>query len=147
MCSSLRWLAVSVFVTLMAVSPVLADVSTGPNPDLQLTVATPGPAPLTALQPASTAAADATALQLRPVQIARTPFNTLSTTTLLPAGTQAVGFRMSGQRADAGMGRRIHWAIAGAAIGAIVGAIDDDPLGKAAIGAVVGFGLSYVVRR
>src|SRR5438067_708809 len=147
MCSSLRWLTVSVLATLVIVSPVLADVSTGPNPDLQLTVTAPGAAPLTALQPASTASADATALQLRPVQIARAPFNTLSTTTLLPAGTQSVGFQMSGQRADAGMSRRVHWAIAGAAIGAIVGAIDTDPLGKAAIGAVVGFGLSYVVRR
>jgi hypothetical protein len=45
------------------------------------------------------------------------------------------------------MSRHVQWAIAGAAIGAIVGVIDDDPLGKALIGGAVGFGLSFVVRR
>jgi hypothetical protein len=148
MCSSLRWLAASVFAALMIISPVLAaDTRTISSTDLRVTVMAPGVPSLTALQPASTTRAAAASLQLAPVQIASVPFNTLSTATLLPVETQAVGFRMSGRRASGGMDHHITWLIGGACIGAIVGAIDSDPIGKAVIGGAVGFGLSYVVER
>jgi hypothetical protein len=148
MCSSLRWLAASAFAALIVVSPVLAaDAPTTSSADLRVTVMAPGVPPLTALQPPSTTTAAATPLQLAPVQMARVPFNTLSTATLLPVETQAVGFRMSGRRASGGMDHHITWLIGGACIGAIVGLIDSDVVGKAAIGAGLGFGLSYVVQR
>ena len=104
----------------------------------------PGAPALTALN-APAATADPTALELRPVQMASVPFNTLSTATLLPAKSQAVGFQMSSRHF--GGNRHLTYAIAGAAIGAIAGAIGSDPAGKALIGAAVGFGLSYAVSR
>jgi hypothetical protein len=103
------------------------------------------PAPvLTALEPAAPAAASTPTLELRPVRMASAPLYTLSGASLLPAESQAVGFRTS-NRAGGGMSRHVQWMIGGAVIGLIVGAVDGDPLGKAVIGGAIGFGLSYVV--
>jgi hypothetical protein len=142
----IRYFLGSAAVVLLSVSTALAaDDSASSNSSTWQAVSAPAPV-LTALDSARPAA-EPPALQLRPVQLARAPIYTLSSSTLLPAGAPAIGFQTSARRARGGMNRRVQWAIAGAAIGAIVGAIDDDPLGKALIGGVVGFGLSYVVRR
>jgi hypothetical protein len=140
-----RYLLGSTAVILLSISTALAsDNSVSSNPSEWQAVSAPAPV-LTALNPAQPTAASQP-LQLRPVQLARAPIYTLSNAALLPAGTQTIGFQRSGNSAR-GMSRPVQWAIAGAAIGAIVGAIDDDPLGKALIGGVVGFGLAYVIRR
>jgi hypothetical protein len=146
MFSSLRWLAASAFAVLIVVSPGLAVAAPANSAsNTHLAVTAPGAPDLPALQPASTAAPSA-ALELRPVQMASVPFNTLSTATLLPAETPAVGYRLSGQRAS-GIDQHLQWTIAGACIGAIVGLVDRDVVSMAAIGAGLGFGLSYVVAR
>jgi len=140
-----RYLLGSSTVILLSVSTALAaGSSTSSSPSEWQAISTPAPV-LTALNPAQPTA-DAQPLQLRPVQMARAPIYTLSNATLIPAGTQTIGFQRLGNRAG-GMNRSVQWAIAGAAIGAIIGVIGNDPLDKALIGGAVGFGLSYVVRR
>jgi len=130
---------------LLSISTALAAGSSTPsNPSEWQAISAPAPV-LTALNTAP-AATDPQALQLRPVQMARAPIYTLSNATLIPAGTQTIGFQRSGNHVG-GMNRSVQWAIGGAAIGAIIGAIGNDPVGKALIGGAVGFGLSYVVRR
>jgi len=145
MCRWIRWFTLSVFAALMAVPPVLAANEQAPAArDAQLTLTTPAAAPLPALQPVTTAAAEKPALQLRPVLATRAPFESDWNTTLVSVSSQSLGLQASRAR---GTNDHVRWAIAGAAIGAIIGAVDDDPLGKALIGGAVGFGLSYVVRR
>jgi hypothetical protein len=78
----------------------------------------------------------------KPVLTARVPFTTVWNSTLLSANSQAMGLQVS-----RGANNHVRWTIVGAAVGAIVGAIADDPLRDAAIGAAVGFGGSYVMRR
>jgi len=141
----LRWSILSVFAALMAVSPVLA--ANEPAPDSKgpaLTLPTPAAVQLPARQPVTTAAADRSTLQLKPVLTARVPFETAWNTTVLSANSQAMGLQSS--RAG-GTSKPIRWAIAGAAVGAIVGAVAGDPLTDAAIGGVVGFGAAYVMHR
>jgi hypothetical protein len=140
-----RYLLGSTVAILLSVSTALAaDRAASSNPSEWQAVSAPAPV-LTALNPTAPAT-EQQALQLRPVHLARAPSYTLSNAVLLPAGTQTIGFQRSANRAG-GMSRSVQWAIAGAAIGAIVGLIDEDPLGKALIGGAVGFGLSYVIRR
>jgi len=140
-----RYLLGSTAAILLTVSTAMAaDGSSSSQTGEWQAVNSPAPV-LSALHTAPPTT-DSQTLQLRPVQIARTPIYTLSDATLLPAGTQTIGFQRSGNGVG-GMNRSVQWAVAGAAIGAIVGLIDDDPFGKALIGGAVGFGLSYVVRR
>jgi hypothetical protein len=120
-----RWYILSVFAALTLASPVLAasDRSTG-APDRAAKVSGPAaPAP-------------------KPVLTAKAPFSTVWNSTVLSTNSKAMGLQ-----ASRGANNHMRWTIAGAAIGAIVGAIADDPLRDAAIGAAVGLGGSYVMRR
>src|SRR3989442_6174464 len=84
MCRWIRWFTLSVFAALMAVPPVLAANEQAPAArDAQLTLTTPAAAPLPALQPVTTAAAEKPALQLRPVLATRAPFESDWNTTLV----------------------------------------------------------------
>ena len=137
-----HWLAGAALAALLSVTPALASGHrTLPSAEAQVQVVLPPAQPLTAL---GAAPLSAEAGQLRSYQMARAPVGTLSNATLLPATSQAVGFQVS--KADGGQHRLLTWAAAGAAIGAIWGLIDEDPVEKALIGGVVGAGLSFVVR-
>lgn len=132
MSSWLRWLALCVFVTLFTMVPAFAATEPA-APAGQLELAAPAP------QSAETPIG-----QLQPVRLVKAPSYTLTTPTLLAAGSQPFGqvTRQAGTRGQ----RAIQWALIGAAIGLAWGLIDDDPVEKALIGGVVGFGLSYIVR-
>src|SRR5207249_1868120 len=111
-----RYLLGSVAMILLSISAALAaDPSGTAGSDSWRAVSPPAPA-LTALGPASVAMPAPTAPALRPVRLARAPLYTLSTASLLPAESQAIGFRTSGNRAGGGMSHHVQWAIAGAAI-------------------------------
>jgi len=135
----LRWAAISLFAVLVAVSPALAATDTPQSfNDLKLTL----PAPT--VQPGSSGAVNPTELQLPPMQLASVPAYTGFDTTLLATQTQPL---LQLERQQGGMNRHVQWAIYGAAIGLIVGLIDEDPIEKGLIGGVVGFGLSFVIAR
>ncbi len=78
------------------------------------------------------------------MQLASVPAYTGFDTTLLATQTQPL---LQLERQQGGMNRHVQWAIYGAAIGLIVGLIDEDPIEKGLIGGVVGFGLSFVIAR
>jgi hypothetical protein len=139
------WFTLSVFATLMAMSPVLAANEQAPSAsDAQLALTPPPVVQVPALQPVTTTAADKSTLQLKPELTARAPFEAVWNSTLLAASSQSMGLQASRAR---GTNDHIRWTIAGAVVGAIVGAVAGDPLTDAAIGAAVGFGASYVMRR
>src|SRR5436309_2622426 len=105
-CSTLTVLA-----AMTAATPALA--ATGPGAkDTQPVVAVTAPA------------ADSSARASQPVLTARAPFTTVWNSTLLSANSQAMGLRSSRTATS----NHVQWAIAGAAVGAIVGVIADDPL-------------------
>src|SRR5438445_156543 len=108
-----RWYTLSVFVALMVASPVLAANDRAASaPDRSATVSAPAaPAPA-------------------PVLTARAPFSTVWNSTLLSANSQAMGLQASRVTNN-----HVRWTIVGAAVGAIVGAVADDPLRDALIGA------------
>lgn len=142
----LRWSALLAVVVLMSVSSALAANELAPPAgNFQLTLRTSGTVRATALQSTTAATVGRPILQLRPMTLNRAPID--ARTTLLAAAPDTLSLQTPERRANNVANRHVQWAIYGAAIGAIVGAIDSDPLEKAAIGAVVGFGLSYVVRR
>src|SRR4051812_15419634 len=120
-----RWYILPVLAVLVVASPVLAaNDRAAPAPDRSAKVsASAAPAPA-------------------PVLTARAPFSTVWNSALLSANSQAMGLQTS--RAT---NNHVRWTIVGAAVGAIVGAVADDPLRDALIGAAVGFGGSYVMRR
>jgi hypothetical protein len=135
----LCWPAVLLLAALAFASPALAaNDTTNPSGDFQLTLRT------TVVPPAPSAGSNPTELQLRPMQLATVPPYTGFDTTLLATQTQPL---LQLERQQGGMNRHVQWAIYGAAIGLIVGLIDDDPIEKGLIGGVVGFGLSYVIAR
>ena len=139
------WFTLSAFAALMAVSPVLAANEQTPSArGAQVTLNTPAAVQQPALQPVTNTAADKSTLKLKPMLTTRAPFETVWNTTLLAASSQSMGLRASRAR---GTNDHIRWTITGAAVGAIVGLIADDPLRDAAIGAAVGFGASYVIQR
>jgi hypothetical protein len=142
MVRGVRWLLAAAAVTLLSVSTALAAPTT--SGEVDWTVTMPAPAGVTALQPATVEAGTAT-LQLRPVQIARVPGYGLTNSTLFSTGSQAVGFQTG--RSNAWGNRHVQWAVYGAAIGAIIGLIDEDPFQNALIGGAIGFGLSFIVGR
>jgi len=120
-----RWYILSVFAALTLASPVpAANDRTANAPNRAAKVS--GPA----------------ASAPKPVLMAQAPFNTVWNSTVLSTNSKAMGLQ-----ASRGANNHMRWTIAGAAIGAIVGAIADDPLRDAAIGAAVGLGGSYVMRR
>jgi hypothetical protein len=141
MCRWFRWLTLSVFAAVTAVTPALA--ANGPAPTVKDTppaVTAPAAVQLPAVPPVT--AADNSA-QPRPVLTARAPFATTWNTAVVSASSQSMGLQAS----RGGMSTPVKWAITGAAVGAIVGALAGDPLTDAAIGGVVGFGAAYVMHR
>jgi hypothetical protein len=136
-----HWFAGAVLAALLSVSPALAAGDTRAA-DVDWTAVRPSPTVAAALQ-APASGMETPSLELRPVQIAYSPTYGLSSSTLLSAGNQAVGFQA--KRANAN--RHVQWAIYGAAIGLVIGLIDDDPVQNALIGGAIGFGLSYVISR
>src|SRR5689334_19077474 len=97
---------------------------------------------LLAASPAMAANDRAASTAGKSVLTAQAPFSQVWNSTLLSANSQAMGLRSS-----ATSNNHVRWTIAGAAIGAIIGAIADDPLRDAAIGAGVGFAGSYLVHK
>lgn len=137
------WFVGAALAALFSVSPVLAAPGTSAA-DVEWTAVQPSPAVATALQ-APTSGTERPSLELRPVQMVYAPTYGLSNSTLLSAGNQTVGFQA--RRADGWGNRHVQWAVYGAAIGLVIGLLDDDPVQNALIGGAIGFGLSYVVRR
>jgi hypothetical protein len=143
----LRWSAFSLFTALIAVSPVLAanDGATSRG-EFQLTLPSSAALSAPASLPTPTGVANPSELQLRPMRLASVPAYTGFDTTLLATQSQPL-LQLSDQRAQGVMSRPVQWAIYGAAIGLVVGLIDEDPFERALIGGAIGFGLGYVIRR
>ena len=148
MCSRFRWLALLLFAGLIAVPPAWA-ANDGNSTGSQVTVlSSTSPTALTAAaQPATAAVLDASLTQLRPVQMARVPSYTVTSPTLLAPGADQIGFQRTSARSDTS-NRHVRWALYGAVIGLAVGLIDGDhEVSNTLIGAGIGFGLSFVLRR
>jgi hypothetical protein len=143
MSSSLRSFALSILLSLAIVPAALAANGRESRPrDLQLTV---GASKAVAAPVLSSEQSVLTMpVQLEPVRLTRVPTYAASTAALLAAESQPIGFQ---NRVDTS-NRHVRWAIYGAAIGLAVGLIDGhDELSDTLIGAGIGLGLSFVVRR
>jgi hypothetical protein len=142
MCNRLRWSTLALFLALMAVAPSFADTAA---PAVPLSIGQTHSVLPDSLRPAVTPAVDTSLTQLQPVQVARVPSYSITTPTVLTAGTQPIGFQGSGSPSN---NRHLRWAMYGAAIGLAVGLIDgDNEITNTLIGAGVGLGLSFVIRR
>jgi Glycine zipper len=128
-----HWFTLSAFAAILAVSPALAaNAPASSARDHAVTLTAPASAQL----PAATTVAN------KPILTARAPFETTWNSTVLAMNSQAMGLQATGASNN-----HVRWTIAGAAIGAIVGAVADDPLRDALIGGAVGFAGSYVMKR
>jgi hypothetical protein len=145
MCTRLRWLALALFLTLIAAAPTLAapdSATPAIQPSLGLTLSVLPDS----LRPATTSTVDTSLTRLQPVQVAHVPSYSITTPTFLSAGTQPIGFQ--GSRANGANNRHVRWAIYGAAIGLAVGLIDgNDEVRDTLLGAGIGLGLSFVIAR
>ena len=148
MCSRFRWLALLLFAGLITVSPSwAANDANSVGSQVTLLSSTSPTALSTAIQPATAAVLDPSLTQLRPVQMARVPSYTVTSPTLLATGADQIGFQRTGARSGTS-NRHVRWALYGAVIGLAVGLIDgDNEVSNTLIGAGIGFGLSFVMRR
>lgn len=131
-----RWIhsfTLTAFAAFLSIAPALA-ASTPSTPASHRAVA------ITAAVPSATSVAHPAADH--PVLTARAPFDTVWNTTVTSMNSQALGLQTR-----AAANNHMRWTIAGAAVGAIIGAVADDPLRDALIGGAVGFAGSYMMRR
>jgi hypothetical protein len=142
MCNTLRWSVLSLFVTLMA-APLASAAGTPAAPGESPETTVRSPRGLITADPApAQAVAERSLTTLQPVQLARVPSYSVTTPTLLATGAQPIQFQGRGMQ-----NRHVRWALTGAAIGLIVGLLDEDPVENALLGAGIGFGLSFVIGR
>lgn len=129
----IHWFTLTAFAAFLSIAPALA-AGTPSSPTSHRAAVPTASAP--------TAASVARPAADHPVLTARAPFDTVWNTTVTSMNSQALGLQRS-----AAANNHVRWTIAGAAVGAIIGAIADDPLRDALIGGAVGFAGSYVMRR